>query len=335
MKNLLFIVVLLFSFAPKGYSLGPIYSDTLICTGSVYPFTIATPGGTWESSDTAIGKIDTTTGQLTAVSVGALTITYHMGSVYVIRKVTVRKGVTPIIGNTEVCVGDTIALTDTTTGGTWSSSEPYYASVDTEGRVAGVTATAYHYPQVTITYMLPGGCFAGIHVDVYAPGGTMYHSYGLCVQGAAKYTNTDTGGRWSMYDTTFAVIDSVSGWAHGKAIGPDTVFYTVTNVCGLATSSYPIHIYEENSSACWINVPVENRQTDDISIFPNPVQNVLTVTTDALYPINSVSVMNVSGRSVLSRSCSASDAQIDVSALSPGIYFIKVNGREAKRIIKN
>ncbi len=48
--------------------------------------------------------------------------------------------VAPITGPTTVCAGDTIALSDATTGGTWSSSATATASIGTDGRVIGVAA---------------------------------------------------------------------------------------------------------------------------------------------------------------------------------------------------
>jgi hypothetical protein len=62
----------------------------------------------------------------------------------------------PITGPSTVCQGSTIALSTTSTGGTWSSSNPAVASVLPSGLVIGVSGgtavISYSYPAAT------GGC---------------------------------------------------------------------------------------------------------------------------------------------------------------------------------
>jgi hypothetical protein len=70
--------------------------------------------------------------------------------------------VAPITGPTTVCAGDTIILSDATTGGTWSSSATATATVGTSGFVIGVAAGV-----ATISYT-SGGSTATISVTVNA-----------------------------------------------------------------------------------------------------------------------------------------------------------------------
>ncbi len=63
----------------------------------------------------------------------------------------------PVTGNSEVCIGYTITLADTSSGGMWSSSAPAKAMVGSaSGMVTGVSGGT-----TTISYSIPGtGCFA-------------------------------------------------------------------------------------------------------------------------------------------------------------------------------
>ncbi|NDC41335.1 MAG: hypothetical protein EBZ77_07275, partial [Chitinophagia bacterium] len=70
-------------------------------------------------------------------------------------RITVYRSPSVIGGATSVCEGATITLTDSVSGGKWTSGTTTVASVDsTSGVVTGVTAGT-----VNITYTTPGGCF--------------------------------------------------------------------------------------------------------------------------------------------------------------------------------
>jgi hypothetical protein len=103
------------------------------------------------------------------------------------------------------------------------------------------------------------------------------------------------------------------------------------------------------NSDCWIvklgpdNVGIEeNNQLSSINIFPNPATNQLTIETGQL-KIKSVEIYDVVGERLL---CTLTpnpspsgegSASIDVSKLSPGMYFVRVRtekGEVVKKIIK-
>ncbi len=68
------------------------------------------------------------------------------------------------------------------------------------------------------------------------------------------------------------------------------------------------------------------------SIYPNPVKTDLTI--NAPYPIFSISIINIVGQLVVCRQCNTSKVQVDVSALSAGVYLVRVNGLEVRRFVK-
>jgi len=70
--------------------------------------------------------------------------------------------------------------------------------------------------------------------------------------------------------------------------------------------------------------------------YPNPVKNILTVSADTA--IRSVSVFNMLGQEVLSKSIGATSGEVDLSALSSGNYVVKAisdGAVQTFKIIKN
>jgi uncharacterized protein (DUF1684 family) len=66
--------------------------------------------------------------------------------------------------------------------------------------------------------------------------------------------------------------------------------------------------------------------------YPNPANNVLNI--ENATEINSVSIVNALGQSVISKTVNGNAVQVDVSSLSKGIYFVTVNSGNASKTIK-
>ncbi|MEO8086288.1 MAG: M43 family zinc metalloprotease [Bacteroidota bacterium] len=88
-----------------------------------------------------------------------------------------------------------------------------------------------------------------------------------------------------------------------------------------------------SSNGCTTVGIEENELKNFISVFPNPVENQLTVDI-RLLRIKSISIYNLLGESVLTNVAnydkSQQSFQIDVISLSPGIYFLQVVTEEGK-----
>jgi len=73
-------------------------------------------------------------------------------------------------------------------------------------------------------------------------------------------------------------------------------------------------------------------ENEFVNIYPNPVETFITI-----HPANnkSLSVLNLLGEVVLQKTISGMEEnlQLDVSFLSPGIYFVRVGG-ESRKFIK-
>lgn len=103
-----------------------------------------------------------------------------------------------------------------------------------------------------------------------------------------------------------------------------------------------LEAFKLNLDSC-IALPVNNQELNienqALSIYPNPTQDELTVQSPG-EAIRSVGIYNTEGRELLHRDAPArkEDMYIDVSHLSKGVYFMKVetdSGVRMQKIVKN
>ena len=79
-------------------------------------------------------------------------------------------------------------------------------------------------------------------------------------------------------------------------------------------------------------VPIFTQSQGDINIYPNPVTALLNIT-DA-QTINQIIITDLLGQVVYSKDVNSYNLQVDMSNLSSGLYFIKVNGDQVRKIEK-
>lgn len=130
-----------------------------VCLGGLAALNDSVGGGVWSSSNTAIASVDSATGEVSGLALGSAFITYTVttpcGSAYAVKGVTVITVpvVDSISGPSSVTVGSSVALTDGTPGGIWSSSDTTIATVDSAGVITGIAAGS-----VSISYTVTGEC---------------------------------------------------------------------------------------------------------------------------------------------------------------------------------
>ncbi len=118
-----------------------ITGSSALCEGLGASLSNATPSGSWTSSDGAVATVGLGTGVVVAVAAGTATITYTIASgCYAIHSMTVNATPDVITGPTEVCENATITLSNTVSGGAWTSSSPNVSVAALTGVVTGVTA---------------------------------------------------------------------------------------------------------------------------------------------------------------------------------------------------
>ena len=80
------------------------------------------------------------------------------------------------------------------------------------------------------------------------------------------------------------------------------------------------------------NLGTENFAFSDFNYFPNPVKNTLFLKNTKT--INSIEITSLVGQTVLSKKVMDVKAEINLSDLANGIYFVKVKAAGHEKIVK-
>ena len=218
------------------------------CVGSSISLTASTAGGTWYNTN-LLNVLATPSGVnnlISGLNVGTDTILYVVttplcGEDTAVKPIGILStGVSlPIFGDTITCVHDTVQLSNGANGGLWTSSDLAVASVDgVTGKVIALGAGT-----TTILYSVSYTCglvdtFIHFTVNPSPDAGVISGATYMCLgsQTTLTVTGANLVGSWSTSNSAVATIISSSGIATGVGLGTDTLFYTVSNSCGTATS---------------------------------------------------------------------------------------------------
>lgn len=210
-----------------------------VCAG--YAVNLVTPSpGTWASSNTAVGSINTTTGVVTGITPGTTNITYTTpyGCVTV-HNMTVNALPPAISGTPQVCVSYATLLTNASGGGTWSSSVPAVGSVaSTSGNVTGVSAGT-----TDITYTAVNGCINHVLVTVNPLPSAIVGVASVCENYTTTLINSSPGGVWSSQNTAIGSINPLNGITTGVHSGTTNISYTLA-----PSGCYTIRVLTVNPS---------------------------------------------------------------------------------------
>jgi uncharacterized protein YjdB len=217
----------------------------IVCLGqpfSVAAITNATPGGTWSSSDPSIAPINQITGLVKGLSLGTVTITYQLGSGCMSTStLTVNPAVAPIIGDINICPGSSTTLSNTTPGGTWSSTNTSVAVAGTGGSFA-----ALFEGTSTISYIVNAGCYKSTTLTVYGAMADITGNDVMCQGSSATLTCSPAGGTWTSNNTNASVVIT-TGQITGVATGTSVVSYKNSS-----TGCYTIKVITINPSVATI-----------------------------------------------------------------------------------
>lgn len=214
--------------------LQPITGSTSVCLGLTITLSDVLTGGTWTRSNLNV-TVGSASGIVTGLTVGTSTISYAPPSTGCVatKVVTINPLPAAISGTTSVCVGSITSLSNTSGGGTWSSSNGNSSVGLTTGAVTGVTAGTS-----IITYTLPTSCIMVTTVTIKPVPASITGTNEVCEGLTTSLSDGTAGGTWSSVNAN-ATIGSSTGVVTGVTAGTSLISYTMPNGCA-ATSTATI-----------------------------------------------------------------------------------------------
>ncbi len=237
-----------------------IIGSTSVCEGAIISLTDSTSGGIWGSSTISVASVSSG-GIVSGIAAGISVISYSLanscGAALAIDTITVRplprEGI--ISGASVVCAGSVITLSDTCTGGVWSSSSTSNATVGTTGIVTGVAAGS-----AIISYLVTNSCGTAmatksVLVSPLPYAGIISGASSLCAGGGMiVLSDTSMGGVWTSGSVAIGTVSS-GGIVTGVSPGVTVISYSVTNSCGTVSATDTI-IVATSPDAGFIAGPV-------------------------------------------------------------------------------
>jgi hypothetical protein len=211
-----------------------------MCLGDSTTLSPGVSGGTWGATNTTASV---TGGLVHAVATGTDTIFYAItnlcGSDTARHTITISimPVVSAIAGAATLCEAALITLTDSTAGGTWSSTTA--RATVSGGMVTGISAGAD-----TIVYTVTNSCGSvsvlhAIAINPLPVAGTLSGPASVCLGDTVTISASVAGGTWGATNTHALLADSM---ASGHTAGLDTISYAVTNGCGTIAATHLLQV---------------------------------------------------------------------------------------------
>jgi uncharacterized protein YjdB len=169
-----------------------------------------------------------------------------------------------ISGNLSVCVGLTTALTDTASGGAWSSVTTGVATiVGASGVATGVSNGV-----TTISYKLPTGCAVTAILTVNPLPAIITGAASVCVGATTGLSDASAGGTWTSGDPLVATVVLGSGVVTGVSPGTAMITYTLGTGCiktfVITVSSVPVGISGTTDVCVASTIPLSDPTTGGV-----------------------------------------------------------------------
>ncbi len=270
----------------------PISGPSSVCIAQTNTLSDASAGGVWSSSSTARATVGSSTGIVTGVSAGVVTITYKVtnpcGTATTTKTITINSlpVVSAISGTLNLCFTGTTTLTDATPSGVWSSSNTAIATVDMSGLVSGVVPGAAN---ISYTVTNISGCSASAvaAVSVNAPiiaTITPASSTSFCTGGFVMLNATAGAGytyQWQVGGSDISGATS-SGYLVNYS-GNFTVVIKGATIC--ASTSVPVTVTVNPSSIVVPAVSIAASPGAILCLVSSPVTFTPTPTNGGLTPV--------------------------------------------------
>lgn len=135
---------------------------------------------------------------------------------------------------------------------------------------------------------------------------------------------------WKQTPSSETQMNNIGGKKFSATISGQAVGATINYACkfaysgGMSVTKYVSYVVGKN---CDFNVGIEQYAAEIPNIYPNPVQNELTVSN--IEENAFIAIYDLNGKMLMSKTAISSSETIHVSSLSPGIYIVKVIGENS------
>ena len=251
-------------------AISPITGNATVCNGqTVAVYNTTTGGGAWSAglAQTPVISVSNT-GIVTGLSAGTGLVTFTTPAGCAATKAITVNPSDPITGITTVCTGQATALSDDLAGGTWSTSNPGFATITGSGIVSGVAAST-----PVIKYTLPTGCVSSATVTVRALSPITGSATACAGRTTQLYNTTTGGGVWSTSTSAIATVNA-SGLLSANTPGAANIIFTTPLGCITNKTITSSACREADSTTVVTSVATG---IDDIILFPNPNMGSFTI----------------------------------------------------------
>lgn len=254
----------------------------------------------------------------------------------------------PITGLDSVCIGDSLLLHESTTGGVWSSSNTLSATVSALGEVYGIAPAAGGGGPfgggggVRIDYSMANSCGADtvrFRFNVNIPAGPITGPGSICMTDTILFADTAGRGIWTTSDTTIANFLGGPGTGlpplpvlKANTAGTVTVYFNAANACGIYSDSATIIVINCDTTTA-AHIPVITSLAEAVNIFPNPNTGTFTVSLSGKYAIANCTITNIVGEKVKEVALTGG-SQAEISMDGAGIYLVSITAGNEKYTTK-
>jgi uncharacterized repeat protein (TIGR01451 family) len=237
--------------------------------------------------------------------------------------------------------GDTLTGNDSATNAdtVTASWDPNDKQVSPAGNIPAGTKLTY-----TLSFENTGNAAAkNIHIlDTLDPGlDASSMQLVTCSATPTIYSFIDPASQRTILKFDFPNIN-LPDTLHGNATG--FIKFSINTKSSLLTGTHVDNravIYFDDNEGVMTNtventihpLVVANLNIQQVSVYPNPVNNELIIKTDK-NSYNSIQILNTMGQSLIQQSIKTNETHVNISNLIPGMYYILLRGSDGTNVQK-
>ena len=187
------------------------------------------------------------------------------------------------------------------------------------------------------TFMIDVSSFYSCQYVVTGTDSTLINSVPHKVWHFSRFDSTNNYGHWcDVIEGVGCIQGPMYMFQPSGIIGEYGCYMYCFSNQGITPPFSPSVNGMDNATSCTyysnLNVTPMSLNSSGVIIFPNPTTNELTIS--ASDKIANITISNLLGQTTFTQNYNSTQVQVDVSNLPTGIYFIKVNGTEVRKFVK-